>query len=69
MSDEWTHVWRVRARLPERFGQMCRVVIRGGMNSVLVEFERDRYRVVTSRWFVRVRQPSEDAQQVLFPDV
>jgi hypothetical protein len=44
--------WRVRTRLPERFGQLCRVLVRGGMNSCLVQFE-DGYRVVTSRNYVR----------------
>jgi hypothetical protein len=40
------HRWRVRARLPERFGQPCRVLVVGRMNSVLVEFA-DGYRVLT----------------------
>lgn len=47
-----TYRWRVRTRLPERFGQSCRVLVRGRMNSCLVEFE-DGYRVVTSRNYVR----------------
>jgi hypothetical protein len=46
------YVWRVRTRLPERFGQVCRVLVRGSMNSCLVEF-LDGYRVVTSRNYVR----------------
>ena len=44
--------WRVRARLPERFGQTCRVLVRGRMNSCLVEFG-DGYQVVTSRNYIR----------------
>jgi len=44
--------WRVRAKLPERFNQPCRVVSRGKMNSCLVEFA-DGFRVVSSRNFVR----------------
>ena len=47
-----THYWRVHTRLPERFGQACRVLVSGGLNSVLVEFE-DGYRVVASRNYVR----------------
>ena len=47
-----TYVWRVRSRLPARFGQRCRVLVRGRMNSILVEFE-DGYRVVTCRYYVR----------------
>jgi hypothetical protein len=46
------HVWHWRARLPERKGQACRVLVRGGRNSVLVEFA-DGLRVVTSRHAVR----------------
>jgi hypothetical protein len=45
-------IWRVRTRLPERFGQRCRVLIRGGRNSALVEFE-DGYQVITSRNYMR----------------
>lgn len=52
MKQYW-YVWRVRKYLPERFGQACRLVTVGRMNSVLVEFESDGYRVVTSRYFVR----------------
>jgi hypothetical protein len=46
------YLWRVRTRLPDRFGTRCRVLVRGAMNSCLVEFE-DGYRVVTSRNYVR----------------
>jgi hypothetical protein len=53
-----THYWRVRTRLPERYGQPCTVVARGAMNSCLVRFE-DGYEVITSRWYVRRRK--EDA--------
>lgn len=52
MSD-YPYIWRVRSRLPERFSQRCRVVVRAkSMNSALVEFE-DGYRVVTSRNYLR----------------
>lgn len=51
MSDV-VYLWRVRTRLPERFGQRCRVLVRGAMNSCLVVFE-DGYRVVTSRNYLR----------------
>ena len=47
------YYWRVHTRLPERFGQKCRVIVRGGMNSCLVEFVSDGYRVVTSRNYYR----------------
>lgn len=47
-----THYWRVRARLPERFGQHCRIIAVCRMNNILVEFE-DGYRAVTCRYYVR----------------
>jgi hypothetical protein len=50
MFDRW---WRVRATLPERYGQKCRILKRGKMNSCMVEFE-DGYRTITSRWSVRL---------------
>ena len=48
----YPEMWRVRTHLPERFGQRCRIVCRGAMNSCVVEFE-DGIFVVTSRWYVR----------------
>ena len=48
----WSHYWRVHTRLGERFGQTCRVVTRGSMNTILIEFD-DGYRVATSRNYVR----------------
>ena len=47
-----THTWRWKSILGERFGQPCRVVCTGKLNSALVEFA-DGYRVVTSRYAVR----------------
>ncbi|MBO0703010.1 MAG: hypothetical protein J2P38_08770 [Candidatus Dormibacteraeota bacterium] len=55
MHEDFPLVWRVRTRLRERFGQRCRVLVRGSLNSCLVEFE-DGYKVVTSRWYVRKRR-------------
>jgi hypothetical protein len=48
----FTHIWFWKSRLPERKGQTCRVLARGKMNSILVEFE-DGYKVITSRYAVR----------------
>ena len=50
----WDHVWFWRVRLPERKDEPCRVIARGGKNSVLVEFA-DGLRVITSRYAVRKR--------------
>jgi len=47
-----THTWRWRKYLGERFGQPCRIICTGKLNSALVEFE-DGYKVVTSRYAVR----------------
>lgn len=49
----YDQVWYWRARLPERKGTRCRILIFGGKNSVLVEFESDGYKVITSRHAVR----------------
>lgn len=44
------YVWAWDSRpLPSRKGERCRVLVRGSMNSALVEFITDGYRVVTSR--------------------
>lgn len=56
MSAAFPLVWHWRKKLPERKGQPCRVLVRGGMGSVLVEFEDGR-RVVTSRHAVRPAEP------------
>lgn len=48
-----THVWWWRQRLPDRKGQPCRVLARGKLNTVLVEFQ-DGYQVFTSRFAVRL---------------
>ena len=47
-----THRWRIRTNLPERFGEPCRVLARGRMNSILIEFG-DGVRHVVSRYAVR----------------
>lgn len=49
---DFTYVWRVRARLPDRFGQRCRVLARGALNTCHVQFE-DGYEVFTSRNYLR----------------
>jgi len=49
IRPEFPYVWAWGVRpQPSRKGQRCRVVVRGTMNSALVEFE-DGWRVVTSR--------------------
>ena len=46
--------WYWRARLPERKGRSCRILARGALNSILIEFE-DGTKIVTSRYAVRPR--------------
>lgn len=48
----WPYRWRVKTRLPERFGSRCRVTARGKLNSIRVEFE-DGFWCIASRWNVR----------------
>lgn len=52
--------WRIRKWLPDRWGQPCRVVARGRLNSALIEFA-DGYRVITSRNFVRLLEHNQRA--------
>jgi hypothetical protein len=68
VSAEYDHVWRWRARLPERYGERCRIIVRAlAMNSVGIEFERDRWRVCTSRWaVVPLADFKTPAQQEMF---
>lgn len=47
-----THYWRVRATLPDRFREPCRVIARGKMNSIQIEFT-DGTRHIVSRYAVR----------------
>lgn len=51
-ANIFTHYWRVKTRLPERFGYRCRVTAYGAMNSCRVEFG-DGFKVITSRYYVR----------------
>lgn len=49
---KFDHIWFWKVKLPERKNKPCRVLARGKMNSILVEFE-DRFRVLTSRYAIR----------------
>lgn len=49
---ELTHFWRLRCRLPERHGSPLRVIARGTMNSVQIEFA-DGVRHIVSRYAIR----------------
>ena len=46
------YYWRVKKWHADRYKQRCRVLVRGGMNSALVEFE-DGTKIVTSRNYFR----------------
>lgn len=52
LTAEFDHEWYWRKKLPERKGELCRILVMGKTNSVLVEF-KDGYRVITSRFAVR----------------
>ena len=61
MNDApFDHVWFWRSRLPARKGQRCRVLARGAMNSVMVEFE-DGTKTITSRYAVRYANPPKES--------
>ena len=47
-----THYWRLRCRLVERHGQHCRILVKGSLGSILIEFE-DGMRYVVSWRSVR----------------
>lgn len=47
-----THFWRIRATLPERFGEPCRPIAYGRLNSVLIEFA-DGVRHIAVRYSIR----------------
>ena len=52
-ASMYDRVWFWRKWLGDRKGHRCRIVARGTMNSCLIEFEDDGYRVITSRYAVR----------------
>lgn len=54
-ENSYPYEWFWKKKLPERKGQRCRVVARGNMNSILVEF-MDGFKVLTSRFAVRKAQ-------------
>lgn len=47
--------WKNNQKRVELYKRPCRVVARGAMNSVLIEFE-DGIKVVTSRYATRTRR-------------
>lgn len=57
VTHAYPYRWRVRTRLPWLYGQRCRVLARGRMNTALVEFVCG-YRVTTSRNYLRRIQES-----------
>ena len=60
--NSFDHFWFWKSKLPGRKGTHCRVLARGRMNSVLIEFQ-DGYKVLTSRYAVRRNLTSEPKQQ------
>lgn len=49
MKGEQLYRWHWKARLPERRGQLFRVLARGRLNACLIEFVADGWLCVTSR--------------------
>lgn len=52
MTDDFNYIWFWKKKLPDRKNDKCRVIARGKLNSILIEFE-DGFKVVTSRYAVR----------------
>lgn len=63
-SKEFIYAWGNNQRRAELKGRSCRIIARGRMNSVLVEFENGE-RVVTSRRALRPVR-IEQGQQLRF---
>jgi len=57
--DGVTHFWRIRKWVPERFGQQCRLLACGRLNSALIEFA-DGAKVTTNRRFIRRLKPKDE---------
>lgn len=51
---DYPYYWRVKRRRPDLFRVPCRVLVRGGMNSALIETVEGE-RIVTSRNYLRRR--------------
>ena len=51
MTSDYLYTWHVKTQLPERFGQRCRRLGKGG-SSVIVQFE-DGQKVVCNRMAIR----------------
>jgi len=47
MSTEYTYVWKNNLKRQSLCGRHCRVLIRGKMNSALVEFENGQKEVIS----------------------
>lgn len=43
-----THYWRIRKHHPERFGQLCRILACGKLNSI-----EAGYKMITNRYYAR----------------
>lgn len=64
IKPDYPYTWAWRARPLTRIGQTdsgrkgeaCRVIVRGGRNTALVEFERDGAQFYTSRNALRRRK-------------
>lgn len=62
----YRYAWRNNAKRAEMFGRMCRVVARGKLGSVLVEFADNGQREVTSRRALRrTFQPEHMCVEIL----
>lgn len=54
--EKWPFTYRIHGRF---FGQKCRLVKRGGKNTIMIEFAEGLERIVfCSGWAIRKRSPA-----------
>jgi hypothetical protein len=56
--NDWAYYYRVKAIMPERYRQVCRLLTWGKLNGRLIEFH-DGTRVITNGNYIRRRKPGD----------
>lgn len=57
-SHQWTHTWRWKNFVSDRYGMRCRITARGKNGNIRVLFE-DGYQVITLRYALLKIRSSE----------
>ena len=61
-STKYIYAWRNNAKRQSLFGRHCRVLARGNMNSVLVEFENGQKEIISRNALRRNNAPAKMAK-------